>query len=114
MNSPITNEHSLHGARLLDAAKGILVGLRGYTMADASSEILCTATEYGVGPLSVSHALLGLAEGGRQTHNTPADEAAFRTWASLVRHPTRPRPASFDREGIGVAATVDSNTQEIR
>jgi hypothetical protein len=66
MNSPIISERSLSGTRMLDAAKGILVGLRGYTMADAFSEILSVAAEYGVGPLSVSHALVGLAEGSGQ------------------------------------------------
>ncbi|HEX3733167.1 MAG TPA: hypothetical protein VHU91_09640 [Mycobacteriales bacterium] len=87
MNSPIINESLLSGTRMLDAAKGILVGLRGYTMADAFSEILCVAAEYGVGPLSVSHALVGLAEGSGQEYCTPANEAAHRTWASLVaRH----------------------------
>jgi hypothetical protein len=92
MSSPIINEHSPQGTRMLDAAKGILVGLRGYTMADAFSEILCVAAEYGVGPLSVSHALVALAEGSRQTYDTPATEAAYRTWASLVdRHARRIR-----------------------
>jgi hypothetical protein len=90
MNSPMINERSLSGTRMLDAAKGILVGLRGYTMADAFSEILGVAAEYGVGPLSVSHALVDLAEGSRQTYDTPANEAANRTWASLVgRHAPR-------------------------
>jgi|GEM_PF-4345079 len=45
MNSPLLNEPSLHGTRMLDAAKGVLVGLRGYTMAEAFS-ILCVAAEY--------------------------------------------------------------------
>lgn len=84
MNSPIINERSLHGTRMLDAAKGILVGLRGCTMADAFSEILCVAAEYRVGALSASYALVNLAEGSRQTYDTPASEAAHRAWAALV------------------------------
>jgi hypothetical protein len=51
MNSPMINERSLSGTRMLDAAKGILVGLRGYTMADAFSEILGVAAQYGLGPV---------------------------------------------------------------
>ena len=83
MNSLIINERSLSGTRMLDAAKVILVGLRGYTMADAFFEILGVAAEYGVGPLSVSQALVDLAEGSRRTYDTPANQ----TWASLVnRH----------------------------
>jgi hypothetical protein len=96
------NERSLSGTRMLDAAKGILVGLRGYTMADAFSEILSVAAEYGVGPLSVSNALVDLAEGSRQTYDTPANEAANRTWASLVdRHAPR-----IDRRDGGVAQSI--------
>jgi hypothetical protein len=84
MNSPVINEHSLHGARMLDAAEDILAGLRGYAMADVFGDILRIAAEYGVGPLPVSHASVDLAEGSRQTDDTPASQAAFRTWASLA------------------------------
>lgn len=97
MNTPI-NDDSLHGPRMLDAAKGILVGLRGCTLADAFSEILCVADEYQVGPLSVAHALVTLAEGSRRRRNTPAAEAAYRTWARLVDHPA-PRNGSRDDDG---------------
>ncbi len=97
MNAPIDDD-SLHGPRMLDAAKGILVGLRGCTMADAFSEILCVADEYQVGPLSVSQALVTLAEGSRQTYNTPATQAAHRTWAYLVDH-RAPRIDGRDGDG---------------
>jgi hypothetical protein len=94
MNSPITNEHSLHGARLLDAAKGILVGLRGYTMADAFSEILCTATEYGVGrcPSHTLYWALPRAAGKHTTHppTRPPSRHKRRWYAiQLVRDPLR-------------------------
>jgi hypothetical protein len=59
-------------------------------MANAFSEIRGVAAEYGVGPLSVSDALVDLAEGSRRTYDTPANEAANQTWASLVdRHAPR-------------------------
>lgn len=81
----ITSASSLPGVRVLDAAKGVIVALRGCTMVEAFLEILDVTKKYGAGPLAISDALVTLAEGRPLHHVDPvAAEAARREWASLL------------------------------
>jgi hypothetical protein len=72
------------GTRVLDAAKGILVGTRRCTLSEAFAEILAVAAEYEVGPLSLCRALIALAEGRPPLHTSAAEEAAHIEWGSLL------------------------------
>lgn len=80
---------SHEGIRALDAAKGILVALRRYTLADAFAEIVDVAAKYHIGTLSVCSALVDLAEGRSPAEHSPIVEAVRQEWAMLVETSAR-------------------------
>jgi hypothetical protein len=50
------------GARILDTAEGVLVGLRRYRVDQAFIELMQTAKRHGVNPVSLADALVAIAE----------------------------------------------------
>jgi hypothetical protein len=84
IDSMTIQDQSLAGTRVLDAAKGVLMVLRRYSLAQAFSEILAVATQYQVGPLAVSQALIELVEGREVGYASASQEAAHRAWAPLL------------------------------
>jgi hypothetical protein len=73
------------GARILDTAEGVLVGLRRYSLQQAFAEIVRTAKRHQVSPLSLADALVAIA----QNHATfeldqKAVEAARNSWGHLL------------------------------
>jgi hypothetical protein len=79
---PAANKRAT-GARILDRAEGVLVGLRRCRVEDAFDEIVSISREQSVPPIRVAQALIELAEGGE-----PADQHAGtivrRTWGHLL------------------------------
>jgi hypothetical protein len=50
------------GARILDTAQGVLIGLRRCTLSEAFIEIVRSAQSGGLGTMGVAEALVALAE----------------------------------------------------
>lgn len=73
------------GIRMLDTAKGILIALRRYPAEQAFRELVSAATDHQVGILTLSQALVTLAE----TVNEPphprshATRVAHHLWSAL-------------------------------
>jgi hypothetical protein len=74
------------GARMLDRAEGILVGLRRYRAESAFNEIVGASQRHLVPALRVSRALVELAE-GREPSDHAAAAAAREQWGDLLSMP---------------------------
>ena len=81
---PSASEGAMPGARMLDRAEGILVGLRRYPVATAFDEIVSVSQRHVVPPLRVASALVELAE-GRESSDPDATEVAIEQWGDLLR-----------------------------
>lgn len=72
------------GARILDTAEGVLVALRRYRLDRAFVEIMQTAKQHGLNPVSLADALVALAEDQLSTDVDDAAAAvALSTWGHL-------------------------------
>ena len=72
------------GARILDAAVGVLIALRGSTLNEAFVEIVQTAKAYNVSTLSLADALVALAQDqASQDGQDAAFNAARARWGHL-------------------------------
>ena len=72
------------GARILDAAEGVLITLRGCTLHEAFVEIVQTAKARNVSTLSLADALVALAQDqASQDGHDAAFDAARATWGHL-------------------------------
>jgi ANTAR domain len=71
--------------RMLDMAKGILIALRRYSAEQAFHELVSAAKNHQIGVLTLSQALVGLAESPQHPPHahSHAKEIAHRLWASL-------------------------------
>jgi hypothetical protein len=95
------------GARILDTAEGVLIGLRGCSLNQAFVEIVQTAKAHNVSTLSLADALVAIAQ-----TSPDVDDAAFAaaraTWGHLFdRNPpsravraTPGRPDEEDEEEV--------------
>jgi hypothetical protein len=92
------------GARILDAAEGVLLALRGCTLNQAFVEIVQTAKSHNVSTLSLADALVAIAQ-TQSCHNI--DDAAFAVaraaWGDLFdqtpqRRAVSPSPPQCDDE----------------
>lgn len=79
-------DRTLQGRRVLDAAEGILVGLRGCDFDAAFLELACAAKCHKLAVLTIAAALIELATGaGRSGAVGPAAvSAAQREWGALL------------------------------
>ena len=71
------------GARILDRAEGVLVGLRRCRVEDAFDEIVSTSREESVPAIRVAQALVEVAEGGEPA-DQQAGEIVRRHWGHLL------------------------------
>jgi hypothetical protein len=76
------------GRRCLCAAEGVLVALRGYSLDEAFADILQTAGSFNIAPLSLTDALVALAQ-GCPTGNLDrrAVDAVEHAWGELLKKP---------------------------
>jgi hypothetical protein len=74
-----------HGGRILDTAKGILIGLRRCPSEIAFHELLSAAQRHRMPVFAMAWGLLDLANGGENSAHTPADaqSAARDEWGQL-------------------------------
>lgn len=75
-------DRSGNGARVLDRAEGILVGLRRCTIDAAFGEIVGASRRHSVPALKVAQALVELAE-GKQPRDADAACVARKEWFEL-------------------------------
>jgi len=80
---PAYNERAA-GARILDRAEGVLIGLRRCRVEEAFDEIVTASREHLVPALRVAQALVELAE-GREPADEDARAAARRQWGDLLQ-----------------------------
>jgi hypothetical protein len=75
----------LHGGRILDTAKGILIGLRRCPSETAFHELLGAAQRHRMPVFAVAWALVHLANGSAESVHTSADaqSAARHEWGEL-------------------------------
>jgi hypothetical protein len=75
----------LHGARILDTAKGILIGLRRCPSETAFHELLGAAERHRMPVFAVAWALVHLANGSEDSAHTSGDaeSAARHEWGRL-------------------------------
>jgi hypothetical protein len=75
----------VHGGRILDTAKGILIGLRRCPSEAAFHELLSAAQRHRMPVFAMAWALVHLADGGRHSVHTSADaqSAARYEWGQL-------------------------------
>jgi hypothetical protein len=75
----------LHGGRILDTAKGILIGLRRCPSETAFHELLGAAQRHRMPVFAMAWALVHLANGGEESVHTSADAqwAADHEWGEL-------------------------------
>jgi ANTAR domain len=71
--------------RMLDTAKGILIALRRCSAEQAFRELVCAAKDYQVGILTLSRALVTLAESLDEPARPPsrATQIARHQWSAL-------------------------------
>jgi AmiR/NasT family two-component response regulator len=74
-------------ARMLDRAEGVLIALRGCTMDAAFQEIVSAAKRHRVPTLSISAALVALAQDSPRDDDSTA--AARYEWGSLLEEVRR-------------------------
>jgi ANTAR domain len=74
-----------HGGRILDTAKGILIGLRRCPSETAFHELLSAAQRHRMPVFAMAWALVHLANGGENSAHTSADAqlAARDEWGQL-------------------------------
>jgi hypothetical protein len=74
-----------HGGRILDTAKGILIGLRRCPSETAFHELLSAAQRHRMPVFAMAWALVHLANGGEHSAHTSADAqlAARDEWGQL-------------------------------
>lgn len=79
----------LHGGRILDTAKGILIGLRRCPSETAFHELLSAAQRHKMPVFAMAGALVQLANGGEKSAQTSADAelAARNEWGQLFAEP---------------------------
>lgn len=79
----------VHGGRILDTAKGILIGLRRCRSEVAFHELLNAAQRHRMPVFAMAWALVHLADGGEIAGNTSAeaDSAARNEWGEFFREP---------------------------
>jgi ANTAR domain len=82
----------LHGGRILDTAKGILIGLRRCPSETAFHELLGAAQRHRLPVFAMAWALVHLADGGEHSAHTAADaqSAARDEWGPLFADPAVP------------------------
>ena len=75
----------LHGGRIVDTAKGILIGLRRCPSAAAFHELLGAAQRHRMPVFAMAWALVHLADGGENSAHisTDAQSAARHEWGEL-------------------------------
>lgn len=75
-----------HGGRILDTAKGILIGLRRCPSEAAFHELLGAARRHQMPVFAMAWALVHLADGGQKSAHTSADaeSAARDEWGQLL------------------------------
>jgi hypothetical protein len=76
------------GARMLDRAVGVLVGLRRCTIDAAFEEIVAASQRHNVPALRVAEALVELAE-GKDPHDADAAAVARTEWSGMLSEVTR-------------------------
>jgi hypothetical protein len=74
-----------HGGRILDTAKGILIGLRRCPSETAFHELLSAARRHQMPVFAMAWALVHLADGGETSAHSSADaqSAARDEWGQL-------------------------------
>ncbi len=72
-----------NGARMLDRAEGILMGLRRCSVDAAFDEILSASRRHGVPTLSIARALVALADGLDPLTDPTVMAAARLEWSAL-------------------------------
>lgn len=74
-----------HGGRILDTAKGILIGLRRCSSESAFHELIDVAQRHKMPVFAMAWALVHLADGGEKSAHTSADAelAARDEWGQL-------------------------------
>jgi hypothetical protein len=74
-----------HGGRILDTAKGILIGLRRCPSESAFDELISAAQRHKMPVFAMAWALVHLANGGEESAHTAADaeSAARDEWGQL-------------------------------
>ncbi len=75
----------LHGGRILDTAKGILIGLRRCPSETAFHELLGASQRHRMPVFAMAWALVHLADGSQESAHTSADaqSAAHHEWGEL-------------------------------
>lgn len=93
-----------HGKRILDTAKGILIGLRRCPSETAFHELLGAAQHHGVPVLPMAWALVHLASGGEKSAHAfgAAQSAARHEWGQLFD------PSALSSSGSRRNPRVDS------
>lgn len=85
------------GARILDTAHGILIALRRCTMAEAFAELVQTAREHNLSPLSLAEALVALTENrSLQDLNPQAVTVVRDNWSPLLDQCSRTVEAEME------------------
>ena len=96
------------GARVLDAAEGVLIALRGCSLNQAFVEIVQTAKSHSVSTLSLADALVAIAQTQAfQDNDNPAFAAAHATWGHLL---DRAGPRRCARQSV---RQLDSDEDEL-
>ncbi|BBU23854.1 hypothetical protein [Mycobacterium xenopi] len=92
---PPTLRRSPGGARILDTAEGVLVALRRYRLDRAFVEIMQTAKQHHLDPVSLADALVALAEDQVSADIDDAAAAvALSTWGHLFSADQRVRASA--------------------
>jgi hypothetical protein len=78
----------VHGGRILDTAKGILIGLRRCPSETAFHELLSAAQRHRMPVFAMAWALVHLANGGEKSSaSVDAQSAARNEWGELFLEP---------------------------
>ena len=81
----------VHGSRIMDTAKGILIGIRRCPSETAFHELLGAAQRHKMPVFAMAWALVHLANGGEKTHTSAdAQSAARYEWGELFAEPALP------------------------
>ena len=75
----------LHGGRMLDTAKGILIGLRRCPSAAAFHELLGAAQRHRMPVFAMAWALVHLADGGENSAHISTDAQSAASSSSTLR-----------------------------
>jgi hypothetical protein len=86
---PVQTSSDQHGGRILDTARGILIGLRRCSSETAFHELLNAAQHHKVPVFAMAWALVHLANGGERSAHTfcDAQSAARHEWGQLFAEP---------------------------